>query len=170
MPSISERTELSSSFFKLDFSPQILEETESRLDLITELSEKHRVDADELPGLLAREMLEEHFPKSRVSMIKVDKHLLRKTDYDVKLTDGTKIEFNNKGRWTSVDCGKKTVPESLVAKAIRNYIAKNYSGSNPVSITKKNAGYDIGLSCGRTLRFNLLHQFKGEKKGPGGNQ
>lgn len=46
-------SELSSSFFKLDFSPQILEETESRLDLITELSEKHRVDADELPGLLA---------------------------------------------------------------------------------------------------------------------
>lgn len=46
-------SELSSSFFKLDFSPQILEETESRLDLITELSEKHRVDADELPGLFA---------------------------------------------------------------------------------------------------------------------
>lgn len=131
--------------------------------------DKHTINREALPAE-AREMLEEHFPKSRVSMIKVDKHLLRKTDYDVKLTDGTKIEFNNKGRWTSVDCGKKTVPESLVAKAIRNYIAKNYSGSNPVSITKKNAGYDIGLSCGRTLRFNLLHQFKGEKKGSGGNQ
>lgn len=44
--------ELSSSFFKLDFSPQLLEDTESRLDLITELSEKHKVDADNLPELL----------------------------------------------------------------------------------------------------------------------
>lgn len=43
--------ELSSSFFKLDFSPQLLEDTESRLDLITELSEKHKVDADALPAL-----------------------------------------------------------------------------------------------------------------------
>lgn len=45
-------SELSSSFFKLDFSPQLLEDTESRLDLITELSEKHKVDADNLPELL----------------------------------------------------------------------------------------------------------------------
>lgn len=43
--------ELSSSFFKLDFSPQLLEDTENRLDLITELSEKHKVDADALPAL-----------------------------------------------------------------------------------------------------------------------
>lgn len=124
--------------------------------------DKYTINRDALPEQ-AREMLEEHFPKKKVSMIKVDKHLLKKTDYDVKLTDGTKIEFNNKGKWTSVDCGKKTVPESLVAKAVRNYVAKNYDGSDIVSITRKNAGYDIGLSCGRTLRFNLLHQFKGEK-------
>ena len=59
-------------------------------------------------------MLDEHFPKAKVSMIKVDKHLLKKTDYDVKLTNGTKIEFSNKGSWTSVNCGKREVPEALV--------------------------------------------------------
>ena len=42
-------------------------------------------------------MLGEHFPKAKVSMIKVDRHLLKKTDYDVRLTNGTKIEFTNKG-------------------------------------------------------------------------
>ena len=42
-------------------------------------------------------MLDEHFPKKKVSMVKTDKHLLRKSDYDVKLTDGTKIEFNRQG-------------------------------------------------------------------------
>jgi len=124
--------------------------------------DKYTINRDELPET-ARAMLDEHFPKAKVSMIKVDKHLLKKTDYDVKLTNGTKIEFNNSGKWTSVDCGKRAVPEALVAKAIRNYVTKNYSGSTLVSIAKKNIGYDVGLSCGRVLRFNAIYQFKGEK-------
>lgn len=61
---------------------------------------------EDLP-VTAQEMLNEHFPKAKVSMIKVDRHLLKKADYDVKLTNGTKIEFNNKGKWTLVDCKKK---------------------------------------------------------------
>ena len=55
----------------------------------------------------AQQMLTEYFPKAKVSLIKVDRHLLKKTDYDVRLTNGTTIEFSNKGKWTSVDCGKK---------------------------------------------------------------
>lgn len=109
----------------------------------------------------AREMLTEHFPKAKVSMIKVDRHLLKKTDYDVKLTNGTKIEFSNKGKWKSVDCGKKELPETLVPKTVRNYVSKNFSDLKIVSIKKRNAGYDIGLSDGVSHRFNLLGQYKG---------
>lgn len=111
----------------------------------------------------AQEMLSEYFPKAKVSLIKVDRHLLKKTDYDVRLTNGTTIEFTNKGKWTSVDCGRKAVPEALVPQTIRKYVAKNYSGVNIVSIRKRNAGYDIGLSDNIELRFNLLGQFKGVK-------
>lgn len=111
----------------------------------------------------AQQMLSEYFPKAKVSLIKVDRHLLKKTDYDVRLTNGTTIEFTNKGKWTSVDCGKKAVPEALVPQAIRKYVAKNYSDVSIVSIRKRNAGYDIGLSDNIELRFNLLGQFKGVK-------
>ena len=111
----------------------------------------------------AQQMLSEYFPKAKVSLIKVDRHLLKKTDYDVRLTNGTTIEFTNKGKWTSVDCGKKAVPEALVPQTIRKYVAKNYSNIIIVSIRKRNAGYDIGLSDNIELRFNLLGQFKGVK-------
>mgnify|MGYP001033884783 FL=1 len=87
--------------------------------------DKYTIDRDELPQP-AQEFLNEHFPKAKVSMIKVDKHLLKKTDYDVKLTNGTKIEFNNSGKWTSVDCKTKEVPQKLILKAIRNYVSKNF--------------------------------------------
>ena len=59
--------------------------------------DKYSINRKDLPDA-AKEMLDEHFPKAKVSMIKVDRHLLKKTDYDVKLTNGTKIEFSNKGR------------------------------------------------------------------------
>lgn len=111
----------------------------------------------------AQAMLSEYFPKAKVSLIKVDRHLLKKTDYDVRLTNGTTIEFTNKGKWTSVNCGKKAVPEALIPQTIRKYVAKNYSGVEIVSIRKRNAGYDIGLSDNIELRFNLLGQFKGVK-------
>lgn len=118
------------------------------------------VNRDKLPQE-AQEMLSEYFPKAKVSLIKIDRHLLKKTDYDVRLTNGTTIEFSNKGKWKSVDCGKRTVPEALVPKTIRKYVEKNYPDVTIVSIRKKSSGYDIGLSDQVKLQFNLLGQFKG---------
>ena len=71
-------------------------------------ADKYTLDRSALPEE-AQQMLKEHFPKAKVSMIKVDRHLLKKTDYDVKLVNGTKIEFNKAGKWTSVDCKKREV-------------------------------------------------------------
>ncbi len=122
--------------------------------------DKYTLKRSDLPEE-AQTMLTEYFPKAKVSMIKVDKHLLKKTDYDVRLSNGIKIEFSNKGKWTSVNCGKKELPEGLVPGAIRRYIAKNFSELKAVSICKRSGGYDIGLSDGNTHRFNLLHQYKG---------
>ena len=122
--------------------------------------DSYTISRDKLPEE-ARQMLDEHFPKAKVSMIKIDRHLLKKTDYDVRLTNGTKIEFSNKGKWTTVDCGSREVPEALVPGTVRKYVEKNFSGLRVVSVGKRNAGYDVGLSDGTLHRFNLLGQYKG---------
>lgn len=57
--------------------------------------DKYTVNREDLPEE-AQQMLREYFPKAKVGMIKVDRHLLKKTDYDVRLTNGTTIEFNPK--------------------------------------------------------------------------
>lgn len=122
--------------------------------------DKYTIKREELPEE-AQKMLTDYFPKAKVSMIKVDKHLLKKTDYDVKLTNGVKVEFSNKGKWTSVDCGKKSVPEDLLPKTIRRYLAKNFGNLKAVSISKRNGGHDIGLSDGTLHRFDVLGSYKG---------
>lgn len=123
--------------------------------------DKYTINREELP-LEAREMLDEHFPKAKISMIKVDKHLLKKTDYDVKLTNGTKIEFSNKGRWTHIDCKKKSVPDALVPKAIRNSVEKKYSGANIVRVTRSSLYYTVSLANGKQLKYDRLGIFQGE--------
>ncbi len=62
-------------------------------------ADKYSIDRNDLPQP-AQEFLTQHFPKAKVGMVKIDKHLLKKTDYDVKLVNGTKIEFDNAGKWT----------------------------------------------------------------------
>lgn len=118
----------------------------------------YTINREKLPQA-AQDMLAEYFPKAKVSMIKVDRHLLKKTDYDVKLVNGTKIEFNNAGKWTSVDCKKGEVPEGLVMRPIRNYVTKNFAGLKIVKINKKASGYEVTLSDGVELKFNLLGSF-----------
>ena len=124
--------------------------------------DKYTIERDNLPEP-AREMLNDYFPKAKIGMIKVDKHLLKKTDYDVRLVNGTTIEFSNSGKWTSVDCKSREVPEGLVPKTIRNYVSKNGNGAKIVKIVKKTTSYEIGLSDGVVMTFNLLGQFKGVK-------
>lgn len=123
--------------------------------------DKYTINRKDLPKE-AQEMLNEHFPKAKVSMVKVDRHLLKKTDYDVKLTNGTKIEFSNKGRWTHVDCKKKSVPESLVPKNIRNSVEKKFPGKKIVRISRSSLYYTVGLANGKELKYDRLGIFQGE--------
>lgn len=124
--------------------------------------DSYTIKREQLPEE-AQQMLDKYFPKAKIGMIKIDRHLLKKTDYDVRLVNGTTIEFNNSGKWTSVDCKSREVPEGLVTKTIRNYIQKNYADVKIVKVKKKSSGYEIGLSDGVDLKFNLLGQFKGVK-------
>lgn len=122
--------------------------------------DKYTLDRDHLPQE-AQNMLTQYFPKAKIGMIKVDKHLLKKTDYDVKLVNGTIIEFSNKGKWTLVDCKKKALPDGLVPNTIQRYVKKNFPSLTINKIQKKASGYRIGLSDGVELKFDLLGIYKG---------
>lgn len=124
--------------------------------------DKYSVDRNDLPEA-AQSFLKEYFPKAKVGMVKTDKHLLKKTDYDVKLVNGTKIEFNNAGKWTSVDCKTREVPEGIIPKTIRSYVKKNFPDVKIVKIEKSSTKYEVGLSDDVELTFNLLGQFKSMK-------
>ncbi|MDE5998066.1 MAG: PepSY-like domain-containing protein [Muribaculaceae bacterium] len=124
--------------------------------------DKYSINRNDLPEA-AQKFLTDYFPKAKVGMVKTDRHLLKKTDYDVKLVNGTKIEFNNAGKWTSVDCKTREVPEGIIPKSIRTYVKKNFPDVKIVKIEKSSTKYEVELSDDVELTFNLLGQFKSMK-------
>ncbi len=129
---------------------------------LTASADKYSINRKDLPEP-AQEFLTTYFPKGKVSMVKTDRHLFKKTDYDVKLVNGTKIEFNNKGEWTSVDCKTRAVPSELILKAIQRYVNKNFNGETIVRIDRKPLSFIIRLSDGSELKFDRLGIFQSMK-------
>lgn len=115
-------------------------------------------NAQDLPAT-AQKTLTGNF-KAGVSVIKIDKGLRGISEYDVVLTDGTEITFDREGFWTDVEVamGKK-VPDSLIPKAILDYIKNNNQGKKIIGIEKDRNTYNVELENGLQLKFDRAGKF-----------
>ncbi len=107
----------------------------------------------------AREMLSKYFPYAKISYIKVDKDLFLTTSYDVKLSDGTEIDFNSKGDWLEIDCQKEVVPAALIPESIRKYMEENFKGQRITEIERNRKGYQITLANDLEIKFDPFGTF-----------
>lgn len=99
------------------------------------------------------------FPEERISFAKIEIEALR-TEYEVFLSNGTKLVFNGKGKWKEIDCKHSSVPAGIIPEQIMDFIIKH--GLDPsvqkISIGRKKT--EAELSDGTELefdrRFNLI--------------
>ena len=63
------------------------------------------------------------------------------------MDNGIKLEFDNKGNWTEIDCKPKAVPSALVPTAIQNYISKQFNGTQVIQIERTGKGYEVSMEC-----------------------
>ena len=81
------------------------------------------------------------------------------TSYDVVLNGDVKIEFNRSGEWTSVDCDRGQVPDSVLPKTILDYVTTKFTKSYVVEIERNMMGYDVKLNNDLELDFNKEGKF-----------
>ena len=74
--------------------------------------------------------------------------------YEVRLDDGTEIEFYRNGEWDKVDCYMLPVPAALVPEPIKQYVKANFPDAVINKIDKERYGYEIELSNNLELKFN----------------
>ena len=71
----------------------------------------------------AQAFVKQNFDTTKISYVTKESELFD-TDYNLFFEDGTKIEFNKKGNWTSIKNKASQVCDKVIPKEIFNYIAK----------------------------------------------
>ncbi len=79
--------------------------------------------------------------------------------YDVKLANGVKIEFNNRGRWREIESKTTSLPTTMLPQSVGQYIQKNYSGAK-ITEVKKGVRFDfVEINNNTTLQFDTEGKF-----------
>lgn len=88
--------------------------------------------------------------------------------YEVTLSDGTELDFDENGEWTDVDCQNRQMPDGIVPEKIRSYVATNYPDNFIVEIEHKYNRYRIELNNDKygaspiELRFDNQFNYTGD--------
>lgn len=100
----------------------------------------------------AQAFIKNHFSDMQVNYAKQENGFSK--SYEVVFVNGDKIEFDTDGDWTEVDCKHGVVPERIVPRQLRAYVAKNHPDQKIVAISQGARGYEVDLSNGLELTFN----------------
>ena len=111
------------------------------------------INVSQLPQK-AQQFIKQHFPDEKVAYAKKERDLL-KTNYEVVFTSGSKIEFRKDGEWKEIDCKYAKVPDAIIPPRIMEFVTTNYKGAAITEIDRDRRDYEIKLSNGLELTFDL---------------
>ena len=106
-------------------------------------SDEKEIGYTELP-VQAQQFVQQYFPTATYTYVEKEKDN-GKWEYEATLSDGTKIDFDNKGEWKSVDCKFSALPSGIIPDVIAADIAKRYPSQQPYKIEKEIGGYEIDI-------------------------
>ena len=94
----------------------------------------------------ARTFIQKNFPHTTILNAEKEREDGVK-QYNVRLADGTEIEFDARGNWESIECEFSILPEAALLPTISGYITENYPGSKAYKIDKKYGGYEVEITA-----------------------
>ena len=107
--------------------------------------EEVKINENRLPET-ARTFIRQNFPHTTILSAEKEREDGVK-QYNVRLADGTEIEFDAKGNWKSIECEFSVLPETALLPTISGYITENYPGSKAYKIDKKYGGYEVEITA-----------------------
>lgn len=79
-------------------------------------------------------------------------------EYDVKLNDGTDLDFTKKMEWEEIDCEHSNlfseVPSELIPEAILTFVRNTYPNNKIVKIAKDGTRWEVELDNDIEIEFN----------------
>lgn len=111
----------------------------------------------------AQNVLNKHYANMEVKKIDIDKDD-REEMYQIKYTNGTKIDFNAKGEITKIK-GNDEIPSELIPSRINDYVAKNRPDNKVITEWEFDGDeHEIEFKDGTEMEFDKNGKFKEEYK------
>ena len=121
------------------------------LFLAISASAQKKIEVSELPKP-AQDFLKKHFSYTTVVSAKKDAEHGEK-GFEVKLKDGTEVEFWKDGSYREVDGGDKPIPTDFIPNNIKEYVAKNHPNERITHIDYGHKDLDVDLTNNIDLEF-----------------
>jgi len=123
----------------------------SLFGFIISASAQKKIEVTELPQP-AQEFLKKHFSNTSIDVVKKDAEHGEK-GYEVKLKDGTEVEFWKDGSYREVDGGDKPIPTAFIPQSVKDYVAKNHPNEKITHIDYGHKDLDVDLTNKIDLEF-----------------
>ena len=121
------------------------------LFLAISASAQKKIEVSELPKP-AQDFLKKHFSYTTVVSAKKDAEHGEK-GFEVKLKDGTEVEFWKDGSYREVDGGDKPIPTDFIPNNIKEYVGKNHPNEKITHIDYGHKDLDVDLTNNIDLEF-----------------
>ncbi|MEG1024771.1 MAG: PepSY-like domain-containing protein [Flavobacterium sp.] len=132
------------------------------LFLAISASAQKKIEVSELPKP-AQDFLKKHFSYTTVVSAKKDAEHGEK-GFEVKLKDGTEVEFWKDGSYREVDGGDKPIPTDFIPNNIKEYVGKNHPNEKITHIDYGHKDLDVDLTNNIDLEFTKQGKILKDKK------
>lgn len=122
---------------------------------VSYFSQESTITAQQLPAAVTQ-YVKTNFSGRTLSQISQEKKM-GKTEYEIHLDNGTKLEFNN-STINEIESTEK-LPDSVIPKNILAYVNKNYPQNFITEWKLSNTKQKVELNSGVELEFNKKGQF-----------
>ena len=112
--------------------------------MLSACDDEKRIDFGDLPGQ-ARSFVETYFPDVDILSVIREKDDGRK-EYQVKLSDGTEMEFDEDGVWTSIECHFSRLPEGILPADVTAKVDELHPGGYINGVDKELGGYVVEVT------------------------
>jgi len=132
------------------------------LMLMVSTQAQKKIEVTELPKP-AQDFLKKYFSHTTVELAKKDAEHGEK-GYEVKLKDGTEVEFWKDGSYREVDGGDNPIPIAFIPANIKTYVAQNYPNEKITHIDYGHKDLDVDLTNKIDLEFTKDGKILKDKK------
>ena len=129
--------------------------------MLSSCDDEKKIDFGDLPSE-ARSFIENYFPIADILSIVQEKEDGRK-EYQVKLSDGTDMEFDEDGEWTNIECYFSPLPTGILPANVITKVEELHPEAYINGVEKELGGYVVEVTDAGgidwDMRFNAQFEY-----------